>query len=189
MKPIQGRRSRSQEEIFKAKLRKYYKYCEEDWRIRSIDDDLAMARDTIYDQYSALPRHLEFSHHSVYDRRTLSIVCKPIASYGTFAVPSFPSRPKTRLVKGETMDNCFDLDFDEVQLEYCYEGKYMRFFRYMGITRMVTRNKVSIQDAYENYISFLKLVKIHSTISPFHYSHSIESRHPKVMVAEVVYMC
>ena len=64
-----------------------------------MDADLTIVRDTVYDQYMALPSYLEFAKNTIYDRRTKNIVCKPIASYTTFAVPAFPHQNRTVLVK------------------------------------------------------------------------------------------
>lgn len=158
--------NRSAESNLKGRLCAHYKYGSQHWRIRNMSDGLFIVRDTIFNQYTILPAKLEFAKYSMYDQSTLAVVCKQIISYTTFAVPSFPLERRTLLVhenKNSMVDpydicSYLDLDLDQVSLEYCYEGKYMRIFRYKGVTRVTSLNHINIAHCYENYVEFQDLV-------------------------------
>ena len=166
------RKSPDKRQIKQALVLKF-RFPDHNWVVKDFDSamDLAILKDTMFELTSSvIPKKYNFSRYPIYDLATLSVFSRPVNATQLYVIPSppqagvctytttnldtdkakFSEREKVSYMKVNTDDNIF---------EYCYEGKYLRAFRFHGQTRICTLNKLCIDNVMEDGVYYKNMIE------------------------------
>ena len=170
-KDSQRRKLRERKRILKRDIIAKMKFPPKNWAIRDFNEkfNLLILRDTIHNsKHGIVPTEYKFSKFPIIDSETLNVVCHPINITPVFVVPRLPLIPSgmsmqliapNEDVDGVTFganerESTMNLDYQKCNLQYCYEGKYCRAYRYRGNTHISFLNRITMENCKENTIRF-----------------------------------
>lgn len=133
---------------------KHYNVPRGNWEVRDVHMDMFLVRTNLHDISDyPLPKIYNFTRHTIFDKRNLDLVCNPLPYVHTFVTKKFVRDsgdllkvivPVHHKVRYEADERLVSFQFNPLTtlMQFCYEGKHVRVWRYDGQNYVSSKNKV-----------------------------------------------